>query len=72
MTNVVTRYTRATFIKDKKKETVVNEIIQLWLPFFGTANTFMMDNGGELNNDEFRELGNQFGINIKHAAPYSL
>ena len=30
-----------------------------------------MDNGGELANDVLRELGNQFGINIKHTAAYA-
>ena len=32
---------------------------------------FLMDNGGEFANDELRELGNQFGINIKHTAAYA-
>ena len=29
-----------------------------------------MHNGSEFANDELRELGNQFGINIKHTAGY--
>ena len=31
-----------------------------------------MDNSGEFANDELRQLGNQFGINIKHTAGNSL
>ena len=60
---VVTCYTRAIFIKSKKKEVIVDMIMQLWI-IFGAANMFLMDNGGEFANDELRELGNQFGINI--------
>ena len=29
-----------------------------------------MDNGGKFANDEMQELGNQYGINIKHTAAY--
>ena len=68
MTDVVTRYTRAIFIKSKKNEVIVDMIIQLWMSIFGAANMFLMDNGGESANNELRELGNQFGINIKHIA----
>lgn len=68
---MVTRYTRADFIPSKEKRIVVAKIIELWLPIFGAAKTFHMDNGGEFANDEMRELGNQFGINIKHTAAYS-
>ncbi|XP_066921692.1 uncharacterized protein [Clytia hemisphaerica] len=69
--DMVTRYTRADFFKSKEKHVVISKIIELWLPIFGAANTFHMDNGGEFANDEMRELGNQFGISIKHTAAYS-
>ena len=71
MIDMVTRYTRAYFVPSKDKRVIVSKILELWLPIFGTANTFHMDNGGEFANDEMRELGNQFGINIKHTATYS-
>ena len=32
---------------------------------------FLIDNSGEFANNEMRELGNQFGINIKHTAAYA-
>ena len=38
------------------------------MSIFGAANIFLMDNGGEFANDELRELGNQFGIDMKHTA----
>ena len=71
MIDVVTRYSRAVFIKRKRKEVIVDMIIQLWMSIFGAANIFLMDKGGEFANDEMRELGNQFAINIKHTAAYA-
>ena len=71
MIDVVTHYTRAIFIKSKKKDVIVDMIIQLWMSIFGAANMFLMDNGDEFANDELRELGNQFGINIKHTAAHA-
>ena len=71
MIDVVTQYARAAFIKNNTKETVVEKIMELWLPLFGAADVFLMDNGGEFANDELQERGNQFGINIKHTAGYS-
>ena len=71
MTDVMTRYIRAIFIKSRKKEVIVNMIIQLWMSIFGAPNMFLMDNGGEFANDEMWEVGNPFGINIKHATAYA-
>ena len=70
MVDVVTCYARATVYnyKIKKKEVIVDMIIQLWISIFGAANMFLMDNGVEFANNEMRKLGNQFGINIKHTA----
>ena len=47
MIDVEIRYTRASFIKNKQKSTVVAKVIEMWLSIFGVANTFVMDNGGE-------------------------
>ena len=58
-------------MKSKKKEVVIDMIIQLWMSIFGAANMFLMDNCGEFATDEMRELGNHFGINIKHTAVYA-
>ena len=69
--DMVTRYTRAHFIPNKRKETVVNKIIELWLPLFGAPDQFYSDNGGEFANTELRELGEQYGIVIKHTPAYS-
>ena len=71
LTDVVTRYIRADFLENNCKETIVGKIIQLWLSIFGAANTCLMDNGDEFANDEMREFGNQYGINIKQTVAYN-
>ena len=71
MIDCVTRFTRATFVRNKEKETIVDSIIKTWMCIFGAANTFLMDNGGEFANDVMRELGNHYGISIKHTAAYA-
>ena len=71
MIDMVTRYTRAKFVPNKKKETIVATIIELWISLFGAPSTLYSDNGGEFANKELLELGNQFGIVIKHTAAYS-
>ena len=35
MIDVLTHYIRAIFIKSKKKEVIVDKIIQLWMSVFG-------------------------------------
>ena len=44
--DMVTRYTRADFVQSKDKHVIVAKILELWIPIFGAANTFHLDNGG--------------------------
>ena len=69
--DIFSRFTRAIFIPNKKPETVIGKIISIWTSLFGSPGTLLMDNGGEFANDEMRELGNHFGIRIKHTAAYA-
>ena len=36
-----------------------------WIALFGTPKILLFDNGGEVNNEEFRRMGEQLNIN-KH------
>ena len=38
---------------------------------FGTPDLFLSDNGGEINNELFRDMGEQLNINIKTTAAES-
>ena len=69
--DIVTRYTRAQFIKNKRQQTIVNKIIELWLSVFGSPAVFYADNGREFANEEMQEFGEQYGIVIKHTPAYS-
>ena len=40
MIDVITLYTRPAFMKNKTKETVVEKIMELWLPLFGAPDIF--------------------------------
>ena len=72
ITDLFRRYTRAHFTQSKCKDVVVSKIIELWFPIFGNPDMFLMGNGGEFGKNTMRELGNLFGINIKHTAAFSL
>ena len=47
MIDMVTRYTRAKFITNKRKETVVSTLLEMWISIFGAPGCFYSDNGGE-------------------------
>ena len=46
-------------------QVIINKIFKYWITLFGTPNFFLSDNGGEFNNNVFRELDEQLHINIK-------
>ena len=66
-----TRFSVGAIIRSKHKEVIINKIFRHWLALFVTPNLFLSDNGGELNNDIFREMGEQLNINVKTTAAES-
>lgn len=54
MKDVITTYTRVSFIENKSKDTVINRAFKFWLSLFGAAEIYLMDNGGAFANDEIR------------------
>ena len=65
-----TRFSAAAVIKSKRKEDIVDSLFKHWIAIFGPPRTILSDNGGEFNNNVFRELGEQFNI-IKTTAAES-
>ena len=51
-----TRLSACAIIRSKKKEVVIKEIFRIWISIYGCPEKFLSDNGGEFNNDEFREM----------------
>ena len=55
-------YTAAAIIHNKRKETIVKTIFQIWLAYFGAPHMFHSDCRREFNNDMFRDMNNLFNI----------
>ena len=65
MIDHATRYSGGAIIHSKQKEVIIDKIFKHWISIFGTPKLFLSDNGGEFNNDIFREMGEQLNINVK-------
>ena len=59
-----TRYSASCVIYTKRKEEIIKKIFKIWISIFGSAKRFLVDNGGEFNNDEFRSLCENVNIRI--------
>ena len=64
LVDLCTRLSAAIFIPNKKRETIVTAIMQIWTSVYGTPKKFMADNGGEFANSEFLTFCEKFGITI--------
>ena len=62
MEDAATCYTAAAIINNKRKETIVRAIFQIWLAYFGAPQKFHSDCGREFNNDLFRDMNDLFNI----------
>ena len=71
MLDHATRYSAAAIISSKQKEVIIDKIFKHWIAIFGTPNFFLSDNGGEFNNELFREMGRHLNINIRTTAAES-
>ena len=56
------RFTRATFIKDKRAETVANALWEQWLELFGKMEIIHSDLGREFVNEEMSAFCDKFDI----------
>ena len=60
-----TRFSAGPIISTKRKEAIIDKIFKHWIALFGIPKLFLSDNGGEFNNDNFREMGEQLNINVE-------
>ena len=65
MINYATRYSVASLLKSKRAEEIVKVVMQFWIAYFGAPRIFLTDNGREFNNEEFREMAQNFNITVK-------
>jgi len=66
-----TRLSAATFIPNKKRDTIVTAILRVWISVYGSPQQILTDNGGEFANAEFIHFCEQFGITIRTTAAES-
>ena len=69
--DLCTRLSAATFIPNKKKDTIVREIFRIWIAIYGKPRKILVDNGGEFANDEFMQMCDYLGIFIQTTAAES-
>ena len=72
MIDVSTRYTRAAIIKNKERNTIIDNIMKMWIGTgLGCPSKFLVDNGGEFDNRDFKDVCENLGIIIMSTAGYS-
>ena len=68
------RYSATCLISDKKKQTIVCRIFQIWIAYFGAREKFHSDCGGDFANDVFVDMNEKLGKETSTTpgeAPYS-
>ena len=66
ITCVFSRYTMGIVIPDKKPESVIKAFMDNWvLGFFGQPAQILVDNGGEFNNESFKNMCEKLNIKLK-------
>ena len=71
MIDAYTRYTCSVFIRNKKPDTIVHQVMSCWVSNFGRPGKIWTDVGGEFNNDTMRQLSEAIGCKVETGAGYS-
>ena len=66
-----TRFSAGSIVRTKKASEIVNSLIHTWISVFGPPRYLFSDNGGEFNNEEFRDMAENFNIETRTTAGYS-
>ena len=59
-----TRFSTASVIKSKRRDTIINAFFQCWISIFGPPEKVLSDNGGEFVNEDFVDLCHNLNINF--------
>ena len=62
--DAITRYSAARLIHTKKKEIVVEKLLEMWVQYFGCPKKLMSDNGGEFANELYYEISERLGVEV--------
>ena len=70
--DLFTRFSKSKVIRRKTPKVIVNGVATEWIASgFGPPKKFLTDNGGEFDNPEYRELAEQFNVEVCATAAYS-
>lgn len=70
--DLFTRFSKSKVIRRKTPKIIVDCIATEWIAAgFGPPKRFLVDNGGEFDNCEYRELAEQFNVEVCATAAYS-
>ena len=71
LVDVATKYSVAAKIANKESLTTIKAILKYWIAYFGAPKNFLSDNGKEFDNQDFRDLCQNFNVNIMSTAAQS-
>ncbi|XP_056150199.1 centromere-associated protein E [Lampris incognitus] len=66
-----TRFSAGSIVKTKKSSEIVKSFLHTWIGIHSAPQRLYSDNGGEFNNAEFRDMAENFNIEMKTTAGYS-
>ena len=63
-----TRLSGAAIIRSKDPGIVLNKFLQHWVGLYGSPRKVLSDNGGEFNDEQFRDMAESFNIRVTTTA----
>ncbi|CAL9707805.1 unnamed protein product [Knipowitschia caucasica] len=66
-----TRFSAGSVITTKRSSEIVKHFIHDWISVHGPPQKLFSDNGGEFNNEEVRDMAENFNIEVKTTPAYS-
>ena len=64
MIDLATRFSMATVVHNKRKETIVEAVIKTWINTFGVPERILTDNGGEFNNRDLQDMAENLNTEV--------
>ena len=69
--DLFSRFSAGCLMRTKRSSEFVKQFLNCWISIHGTPKTLFHDNGGEFNNEEVRDMAENFNISVKTTAAYS-
>lgn len=66
-----TRFSAGSVLTTKRSSEIVKHFIHDWISVHGSPQKLFSDNGGEFNNEEVRDMAENFNIEVKTTPAYS-